>query len=114
MDTVTVLIEAVDSNAPVSTAADETGGSVMSALQDSTLLQAALAGLVLFVLMGTLMLRGQNRRQREAERRLDRAAELRQRRGLAERPEHGTSQQIIRSASERNSSSMFNEFRRNR
>ncbi|DAC59624.1 MAG TPA: hypothetical protein D7I08_01855, partial [Candidatus Poseidoniales archaeon] len=114
MDTVTVLIEAVDSNAPVPTAADETGGSVMSALQDSTLLQAALAGLVLFVLMGTLMLRGQNRRQREAERRLDRAAELRQRRGLAERPEHGTSQQIIRSASERNSSSMFNEFRRNR
>ncbi len=114
MDTVTVLIEAVDSNAPVSTAADETGGSVMSALQDSTLLQAALAGLVLFVLMGTLMLRGQNRRQREAERRLDRAAELRQRRGLAERPQHGTSQQIIRSASERNSSSMFNEFRRNR
>ena len=114
MDTVTVLIEAVDSNAPVSTAADETGGSVMSALQDSTLLQAALAGLVLFVLMGTLMLRGQNRRQREAERRLDRAAELRQRRGLAERPQHGTSQQIIRPAGERNSSSMFNEFRRNR
>ena len=113
MDTVTVVIKAVDSNAPVSNS-DEASGSVMSALQESTLLQAALAGLVLFVLMGTLVLRGQSRRQRETERRMHRAAELRQHQGLIDLPERAMVQQRSAPNRERRSSSLFDDFKRNR
>ena len=56
MDTVTVVIQATDSNAPVQIE-DETEGSVMDALAENTMFQAAFAALVLFVLMGTLMIR---------------------------------------------------------
>ena len=113
MDTVTVVIKAVDSNAPVSSP-DEASGSVMSALQESTLLQAALAGLVLFVLMGTLVLRGQSRRQRETERRMQRAAELRQHQGLIDLPERSMVQNREAPVRDRRSSSLFDDFKRNR
>ena len=61
MDTVVVVVVATDSNAPIEVA-DETEGSVLETITESTVLQATLAGLVLFVLMGTLMIRGQSRR----------------------------------------------------
>ena len=77
MDTVTVVIKASDSNAPV-VETDEAEGTLMAVVVDNTMVQAALAGLVLFFLMGTLMIRGQSRKARDAERRMMRAAELRQ------------------------------------
>ena len=113
MDTVTVVIKAEDSNAPVSSA-DEASGSVMSTLQESRLLQAALAGLVLFVLMGTLMIRGQSRRQRETKRRMHRAAELRQHQGLIDLPERSMVQNREAPVRDRRSSSLFDDFKRNR
>ena len=61
MDTVTVVIRATDSNAPV-VDEDATSGSLMDTLADNTMFQAAAAGLVLFVLMGSLMIRGQSRK----------------------------------------------------
>ena len=85
MDTVVVVVVATDSNAPIEVA-DETEGSVLETITESTVLQAAAAGLVLFVLMGTLMIRGQSRRARDQERRMMRAAELRQTRGIGDLP----------------------------
>ena len=112
MDLAVVVIKAVDSNAPVSTQ-DETSGSLMDTLVDNTMLQAALAGLVLFVLMGTLMIRGQSKRIRADERRMMRATEIRQNRGIVERPR--TKPDEPKPAIRRSrSGSMFDEFRRNR
>ena len=85
----------------------------MSALQDSTLLQAALAGLVLFVLMGTLCFEAKTVGS-EAERRLTVPLNFV---NAADWPNVLSTAQASKSsasASERNSSSMFNEFRRNR
>ncbi len=112
MDLAVVVIKAVDSNAPVSTQ-DETSGSLMDTLVDNTMLQAALAGLVLFVLMGTLMIRGQSKRIRADERRMMRAAELRQNRGIVERPRTKPAEAKPAPQTSR-SGSMFDEFRRNR
>ena len=112
MDTAVVVIKAADSNAPVSTQ-DETSGSLMDTLVDNTMLQAALAGLVLFVLMGTLMIRGQSKRIRDDERRMMRAAELRQNRGIVERPRTKPAEAKPAPQTSR-SGSMFDEFRRNR
>ena len=112
MDTVTVVIDASDSNAPVEIS-DEAEGSLLEIVKDNTLLQAALAGLVLFALMGTLMIRGQSRRHRDQERRMMRAAELRQTRGLGELPRRDLVAQQPASRRER-ANSMFDEFRRSR
>ena len=111
-DTVTVVIDATDSNAPVEVT-DEAEGSLLETVKGNTLLQAALAGLVLFALMGTLMIRGQSRRHRDQERRMMRAAELRQTRGIGELPrrdlvthEHNAKRQ--------RTNSLFDDFRRSR
>ncbi len=112
MDTVTVVIDASDSNAPVEIS-DEAEGSLLETVKDNTLLQAALAGLVLFALMGTLMIRGQSRRHRDQERRMMRAAELRQTRGLGELPRRDLVAQQPANRRER-TNSMFDEFRRSR
>jgi hypothetical protein len=112
MDTVTVVIDASDSNAPVEVS-DDAEGSLLETVKDNTLLQAALAGLVLFALMGTLMIRGQSRRHRDQERRMMRAAELRQTRGLGELPRRDLVAQQPASRRER-TNSMFDEFRRSR
>ena len=113
MDTVTVVIQATDSNAPVQIE-DETEGSVMDALAENTMFQAAFAALVLFVLMGTLMIRGQSRSIRDQERRMERAAEIRQNRGLTDLPSRELiQQQHLERRRERNGS-LFDEFRRSR
>ena len=113
MDTVTVVIKATDSNAPVEIE-DETEGSAMDVLAESTVLQAALAGLVLFVLMGTLMIRGQSRNLRNQERRMERAAEIRLNRGFTELPSRELVQQQPRESPRERTSSMFDEFKRSR
>ena len=110
MDTVVVVVVATDSNAPIEVA-DETEGSVLETITESTVLQAALAGLVLFVLMGTLMIRGQSRRARDQERRMMRAAELRQTRGLADLPNREMTQPRPAERQVRGGS-MFDDFRR--
>ena len=112
MDTVTVVIDASDSNAPVEVV-DEAEGSLLETVKDNTLMQAALAGMVLFVLMGTLMIRGQSRRHRDQERRMMRAAELRQSRGLGELPRRELMTRQTSARQER-SNSMFDDFRRKR
>lgn len=113
MDTVTVVIKAIDSNAPVEIE-DEAEGSVLEVLVDSTILQAALAGLVLFVLMGTLMIRGQSRSARDQERRMERAIEIRQNRGLTDVPSRELIQQQHIERRRERTSSMFDDFRRSR
>ena len=113
MDTVTVVIKAIDSNAPVEIE-DEAEGSVVDVLVESTMLQAALAGLMLFVLMGTLMIRGQSRSIRDQERRMKRVAEIRQNRGLTDLPSRELIQQQHLGNRRERTSSMFNEFRRSR
>ena len=113
MDTVTVVIQAIDSNAPVEIE-DEAEGSVVDALADSTVLQAALAGLVLFVLMGTLMIRGQSRSIRDQERRMERAIEIRQTRGFTDVPSRELIQQQHTERRRERSSSMFDDFKRSR
>ena len=113
MDTVTVVIQAIDSNAPVQVE-DEAEGSMMDALTESTMLQAALAGLVLFVLMGTLMIRGQSRSLRDQERRMERAVEIRQSRGLTDLPSRELIQQPHLPRPRERSSSMFDDFKRSR
>ena len=113
MDTVTVVIKAIDSNAPVEIE-DEAEGSLVDALVESTMLQAALAGLVLFVLMGTLMIRGQSRSIRDQERRMERVAEIRQNRGLTDVPSRELIQQQHVEPRRERSSSMFDDFRRSR
>jgi len=85
----------------------------MDTLVDNTMLQAALAGLVLFVLMGTLMIRGQSKRIRADERRMMRATEIRQNRGIVERPRTKPDEPKPALRTSR-SGSMFDEFRRNR
>ena len=114
MDTVAVVIQASDSNAPV-IITDDTEGSLLTVMADNTMFQAALAGLVLFVLMGTLMIRGQGRKAREAERRMMRAAELRQARGITDLPSRDLVQEqaLPRERKER-TGSMFSDFRSKR
>lgn len=114
MDTVTVVIVASDSNAPV-VVLDETENSLLTVMTDNTMVQAALAGLLLFVLMGTLMIRGQSRKARDADRRMMRAAELRQSRGLTELPSRDLIQQQHQPRAPRErTESMFSEFRSKR
>ena len=114
MDTVTVVIKASDSNAPV-VETDEAEGTLMAVVVDNTMVQAALAGLVLFFLMGTLMIRGQSRKARDAERRMMRAAELRQSRGLTDLPARDLVQQRPQPRVQRErTESMFSDFRSRR
>ena len=113
MDTVTVVIQAIDSNAPVEIE-EEAKSSMMDVLTESTMLQAALAGLVLFVLMGALMIRGQSRSIRDQERRLERAAEIRQNRGLVDMPSRDLVQQQHLGSRRERTNSMFDDFRRSR
>ena len=114
MDTVTVVIKASDSNAPV-IVTDEAEGSLLTVMADNRMFQAALAGLVLFVLMGTLMIRGQSRKARDAERRMMRAAELRQSRGIADLPSRDlVQQQPMPRVQRERTQSVFSDFRSKR
>ena len=114
MDTVTVVIRTTDSNAPV-VDEDATSGSLMDTLADNTMFQAAAAGLVLFVLMGSLMIRGQSRKARDEARRMARAIEIRQARGIGELPRREMVQQQVQPRAPRErTSSMFDEFKRKR
>jgi hypothetical protein len=110
MDTITVVVMAQDSNAPV-VIEDQTQSTIMETLANNTMFQAALAGLVLFVLMGTLVLRGQSKNLRENERRMTRANEIRQQRGISELPVRSMVQdQRVRSRER--GASIFDDFRR--
>ena len=110
MDTITVVVMAQDSNAPV-VIEDQTQSTIMVTLANNTMFQAALAGLVLFVLMGTLVLRGQSKNLRENERRMTRANEIRQQRGISESPVRSMVQdQRVRSRER--GASIFDDFRR--
>ena len=110
MDTVTVTIEAEDSNAPVAVL-DETEGSLLSVVTDNVMLQAGLAGLVLFVLMGALMMRGRAKNSKETLRRERRLSELREHHGITELPQRGMVQRP-QTKPRAPSNSMFDEFRR--
>ncbi|MEK9651103.1 MAG: S8 family serine peptidase [Poseidonia sp.] len=110
MDTVTVMIKAKDSNEPV-VVQDETDGSVMSVITENTMIQAALAVLVLFVLMGALVIRGQAKSARENERRARRVSEFRESRGMTELPQRRMIQQQPPAPRPRQSS-VFDEFRK--
>ena len=114
MDTVTVVISTTDSNAPVETVTED-GGSALDALAQNSVVQAATGGLVLFLLMGLLMIRGRSKNARENERRMVRANELRQQRGITEMPRRNLVQQAPKAPRNRDrSSSMFSEFKRQR
>jgi hypothetical protein len=110
MDTVTVMIKAKDSNEPV-VVQDETDGSVMSVITENTMIQAALAVLVLFVLMGALVIRGQAKSARENERRARRVSDFRESRGMTELPQRSLIQQQPPAPRQRQSS-VFDEFRK--
>jgi len=110
MDTVTVVIDATDSNAPVSIA-EETDASLMAVMTENTMLQAAMAVLVLFVLMGTLMLRGRAKSVKESERLARRAAEFRDTRGMVDLPQRTMVQQRAPPTRTREGS-VFDEFRK--
>ena len=110
MDTVTVRIVASDSNAPV-VATDDAGGSLITVVTDNTMVQAALAGLVLFVLMGMLMIRGKAKTDKENQRRMERVSQLRTQRGITEHHPGGMVQRPQTMARAR-PPSVFEEFRR--
>ena len=84
MDTVTVVLWTEDSNAPV-IVVDSQQTSALTELAENPMVQAALGALVLFVLMGALMLRGHSRNVRSDAKRVARAEELRQSRGITTR-----------------------------
>ena len=110
MDTVTVTVKATDSNAPVEIL-DETEGSVMSVLTENVVVQAAMAVMVLLVLMGALMIRGQAKSARENERRERRMTDFRESRGMKSLPRRDLIQQQPQAPRDR-SSSVFDEFRK--
>ncbi len=110
MDTVTVVIDATDSNAPV-VIAEDADSSIMTVMTENTMVQAAMAVLVLFVLMGTLMIRGRAKSARESERRARRVAEFRDTRGLTDLPQRNMVQQRAPATRPRESS-VFDEFRK--
>ena len=112
LDTVTVVISAEDSNAPVSVLLED-DGSTMGQFVENTAVQAGIAGLLLFVLMGLLMVRGRTKNAKENERQMVRANELRQQRGIAEMPRRTLVQEPPSAPRNRDrSGSMFNEFKR--
>jgi len=111
MDTVTVVIRATDSNAPV-IIADEAEGSVLTAIIENPLVQASMAVLILFVLMGALMLRGRVKSAKENERRARRMADYRDTRGMVDLPQRTIVQQRAPPASRPRESSIFDEFRK--
>jgi hypothetical protein len=110
MDTVMVRIITTDSNAPVEVA-DEAGGSLISVVADNTMVQAALAGLILFALMGMLMIRGKAKTAKDNRRRMERMSQLRTQRGITEHHPGGMVQRPQTMARAR-SPSMFDEFRK--
>jgi len=57
---------------------DDTSGDtgLFSAMLENPIVQAALGGLVLFILMGALIIRGSAGKEKEAEERLERARDL--------------------------------------
>ena len=113
MDTVTVIVTAKDSNAPV-VIQDDAEGSIVEVLADNTMVQAALAGLVLFALMGALMIRGQTKTAKENERRMRRVNEMRESRGIVDLPQRRMvqSQERVRAPKQRQQPSIFDEFRK--
>ena len=87
----------------------------MDVLAQNSVAQAATGGLVLFLLMGLLMIRGRSKNARENERRMVRANELRQQRGITEMPRRNLVQQAPTASRNRDrSSTMFSEFKRQR
>ncbi len=113
MDTVTVVVTAKDSNAPV-VIQDDAEGTIVSVLTDNTMVQAALAGLVLFALMGALIIRGQTKTARENERRMRRVNEMRESRGIVDLPQRRMVQkeERTRTPRQRQQPSIFDEFRK--
>jgi hypothetical protein len=105
-----VVIDATDSNAPV-VIAEDADSSIMTVMTENTMVQAAMAVLVLFVLMGTLMIRGRAKSARESERRARRVAEFRDTRGLTDLPQRNMVQQRAPATRPRESS-VFDEFRK--
>ncbi|MDP6362263.1 MAG: S8 family serine peptidase [Candidatus Poseidoniaceae archaeon] len=75
MDTVSISLQAFDSNIVIEedNSADQ---SLLSALMENAIVQAALGGLVLFFLMGMLVIRGNASKKKAAEERLERARDL--------------------------------------
>ena len=113
MDTVTVVVTAKDSNAPV-VIQDDAEGTIVSVLTDNTMVQAALAGLVLFALMGALIIRGQTKTARENERRMRRVNEMRESRGIVDLPQRRMVQkeERTRTPRQRQQPSIFDEFKK--
>jgi len=113
MDTVTVIVKAEDSNAPV-LIQDDAEGSIVEVLADNTMIQAALAGLVLFALMGALMIRGQAKTAKENERRMRRVNEMRESRGIVDLPQRRMvqTQERVRAPKQRQQPSIFDDFRK--
>ncbi|MDE0857749.1 MAG: hypothetical protein OSA38_04190, partial [Candidatus Poseidoniaceae archaeon] len=75
MDSVSITLEAWDSRIIIE---DDTSGDtgLFSAMLENPIVQAALGGLVLFILMGALIIRGSAGKEKEAEERLERARDL--------------------------------------
>jgi len=75
MDSVSITLEAWDSRIILE---DDTSGDagILSSVMDNAIVQAAFGGLVLFVLMGALIIRGNAGKEKEAEDRLERARDL--------------------------------------
>ena len=84
MDTVTVTLKTMDSNVPEVSTEDET--SSISQLMEQPVAQAAAGILVLFILMGALILRGQGKNARADLRRREAAEEMMQSRGIDSLP----------------------------
>ncbi len=113
MDTVTVLVIASDSNAPVEVTEDNT--DALSTLYEHPAAQAAFGVLVLIVLMGALVMRGKKKQARNDALRQVRADEFRAQRGITTTPTSPMVQRAERLPSERvRTSSMFDEFKRRR
>jgi hypothetical protein len=75
MDTVSITLNAYDSNIVVEE--DMSGDEgLLASIMENPIVQAAIGGLVLFFLMGMLMIRGNASKKKAAEERLERARDL--------------------------------------
>ena len=115
MDTVTVTLTTVDSNAPEVLTEDE--ASSLSQLMEQPVVQATAGILVLFILMGALILRGQGKNARADLRRREAAEEMMLARGIDSLPtSRVTSERQVRTPKPTvrrdRGGSMFEDYRR--
>ena len=115
MDTVTVTLTTIDSNAPEVLTVDET--SSLSQLMEQPVVQAAAGILALFILMGALILRGQGKNARADLRRREAAEEMMLARGIDSLPtSRVTSERQVRTPKPTvrrdRGGSMFEDYRR--